>query len=692
MFRHSLLLLLLSLFCCLALIACLPKKTITPAEPVSPATTVVQGPQTVADKAHAAWARGDMMESERLYSLALQDPALPAAVRPQAWERLAMASIANNHTHTGLEVLEAWRTQVAGADNTPGWMPLWERAVDQLQPEDALRRAAVLWRDPLRPAPVRFGAAKRALAGGDPALAEVLTSAYGQSDPAVRGGMERALLGALAPLPDATLQALIGPRPGQDTQFPWSVFLLETARRTAALLPPGTATDPGAAPATPPDPATPAATPDPAADPLAPLLARLGAVRFADPSLKSVLNQAAEGTGQTLADVSLPLPSVQELMTGSVGFSPTCAAMLLPLSGPYASIGASVQAGAAAAQQQMRQAGVSVDLYFIDTQNPNWAGQLAQLPAECVAVGGPMRPDAYALAKAQNTPGGRALFTFLGRLDDGDEGQSAWRFFPSRDDQIMTMLRFARQVGVSEFGIFHPDDGYGNAMAKDFTALASRSGASVSNSMSYPPEAPGQWTKLAGSFVGVRVVNKVPIPSSSFRGVFLPDSWKNMDMIVSTLFFQGDDSQLLMGTSLWEQTLLESPPPVLNNMGLVVFPGMWNPRSLAVPARLLQAGLGGRRVDTWAALGYDFTRFASALNLRPGWTAQDVNMRLEQAQNMTWSMAPLRWQGGRAMQDMFVLAPSTGAPVLVDATAFKQRLDAARGRSERRSARASGRR
>jgi hypothetical protein len=165
-----------------------------------------------------------------------------------------------------------------------------------------------------------------------------------------------------------------------------------------------------------------------------------------------------------------------------------------------------------------------------------------------------------------------------------------------------------------------------------------------------------------------------------------------MDMIISSLFFQGEDSCLLMGVSLWEQALLESPPPVLNNLGLVVFPGMWDSRSLEVPARLLQAGLSGRRADTWAALGYDFVRFASALDLRPGWTVQDVNARLEQARNMRWSMAPLRWQGGLAAQDMFVLTPTRDAPVLVDAGTFKRRFDEARARSDRRAARATGRR
>lgn len=682
MLRHS-----LCLICCLALLgACTPRKIVVPATPVAP-PIVIAPPQTMTEKAAEAWARGDMMESERLYSLALRDPSLPASTRPQAWERLAAAAITNSHTHTGLEVLEAWRTQIPGADNAPGWMHLWERAADQLQPDDVVRRAETLWRDPLRPALVRFGAVRRSLPTGNPALAAVLTGVYSQNDPAGRAGMERELLGALGFLPADALLALVGPAPGPDTQFPWSVFLLETARRTAASLPPG-AVDPATG-----LPVTPVPGADPAASPLTPFLVRLKAVRFADPALLGVLNQAAAGSGQDVPAISMPVPSVQELVAGSLNYAPVCTAMLLPLSGPYAALGASVQAGASTAQQQMQRAGVSIDLRLIDTESPNWLNELTQLPAECVTVGGPLQPDAYAEVKARNVPGGRAVFAFLSKLGEGDEGYAAWRFFPGREDQILAMLRFARQLGVFRFGIFHPEDDYGNAMANEFTSLATRDGGSVTGSMAYPPDAPEQWTQLAGRFVGVRVVNKVPIPSGLFRGIFLPDSWRNMDMVISSLFYQGEDSCLLMGTSLWEQVLLETPQQVLTNvhLGFVVFPGMWNPRSLEVPARLLQAGLSGRRVDTWAALGYDFVRFASALNLRPGWKAQDVNMRLSQIRGMTWSMAPLRWQGGRVSQDMFVLAPAKDAPALIDAGAFKRRFDEARVRSDRRATRAAGR-
>jgi len=544
-----------------------------------------------------------------------------------------------------------------------------------LQPEDVLRRADALWRDTERPASVRFGAARRAVTTADPALSEVFAAAYSQTEQAGQAAMERELLAALGPLPDTTLYMLVGPQPGPDARFPWSVYLLESARRTAATAPAASGAD------------------APEGDPLAPLMARLSAVPFADPSIIGVVrNQMNVGDASAeLPELNLPVPSVQELLAGGVSFQPTCVAMVLPLGGPYGGIGSSIQAGAATAQSQMSQGGVSVDLRFIDTQNPMWVQELASLPPQCVTVGGPIQPDALTVARERGGLAGRAVFAFLGRLDDGQEGYNTWRFFPSRQDQILTMLRFAGQMGVHSFGIFHPDDNYGMGMAQEFSGLVGQAGGTVTSTASYPLSTPEEWAKIAGGFVNVRVVNKVPIPSSPFQGVFLPDSWSNMDMVISTLFYQGEDTQLLMGTSVWEQALLDSPPAVLNNMGLAVFPGMWDARSLEVPARLLAAGLG-RKVDTWAALGYDFVRFAAAAHLEPGMTNADINARLSGAQNMSWAMAPIRWQGGRAAQELFVLAPTKSAPVRVDATAFKQRMDKTKARSERRAARALGKR
>ena len=120
-----------------------------------------------------------------------------------------------------------------------------------------------------------------------------------------------------------------------------------------------------------------------------------------------------------------------------------------------------------------------------------------------------------------------------------------------------------------------------------------------------------------------------------------------------------------------------------------IFPGAWNPHAATAACVELRDALtraGGQGgPDVWSALGFDFVRFASALNLDgPGWTPSVVNERLAAAQLMDWSMAPIRWGGGRAAQEMFIFHPTASGFEPVDEKAFKQRRDEIRARYARR--------
>ena len=59
-----------------------------------------------------------------------------------------------------------------------------------------------------------------------------------------------------------------------------------------------------------------------------------------------------------------------------------------------------------------------------------------------------------------------------------------------------------------------------------------------------------------------------------------------------------------------------------------------------------------------------------------GWDAQQVNSRLQNAQNIDWSMAPMHWNSsGQASQEMFMFTPTADgfAPVNIDE--FKRRME-----------------
>lgn len=305
-------------------------------------------------------------------------------------------------------------------------------------------------------------------------------------------------------------------------------------------------------------------------------------------------------------------------------------------------------------------------------------------------------PDAIILPGSKNTLGDRgitqkrAFFAFVPQLDEGEEGRIAWRFFTSPEDQVTALLRFTGDdLGITSYAALYPDEAYGRRMAQLFADKVAQHGGSVQRSTSYPPSRPEEWNAVAASFVGARKVNDYPVPSATFRAVFLPDGWKHMEALVPNLFYHGEDRQVLLGTALWEQGLAGQKKVDVHNFGLAVFPGAWNPTTptsagMALADALRQAGL--EEPDAWVGLGYDFVRLASRLGVQDGWTPASVNAALTRGQAMSWSIAPMHWStDGRASQDLFLFTPTeTGFEPVAPGT-FKERYERVRERHDQRA-------
>ena len=361
-----------------------------------------------------------------------------------------------------------------------------------------------------------------------------------------------------------------------------------------------------------------------------------------------------------------PQPKPQQAAPATV--AGPCVVLALPNSGPYAPIASKVRHGAQMAQRELAANRVNMRLETVNTEASDWLQRLNALPAACAVVGGPLQARNYAQARESGALEKKAFFTFVPSLEQGDEGARAWRFFPSPQDQVDTLVNFATSgLNIRTYGAFYPTDAYGVRM----TGLLEQSLAShnmLLQKASYNPADQTSWSTAVAPLINAKTPegSKTPVPQTSFEALFLPDSWKNMEMLTTSLLYNGEDRLVLLGTTLWEQSLSGKTVANADKYALAVFPGAWNqpqaPKALQTPG-----------TDFWTALGYDFARFAVSLGLDSRLTTPQITTRAQRASKMIWGMAPISWDNaGVAHQKLFLFGVTASGMAPVDIETFQQ--------------------
>lgn len=345
-----------------------------------------------------------------------------------------------------------------------------------------------------------------------------------------------------------------------------------------------------------------------------------------------------------------------------------CIVLALPASGPYSQLAGRIKAGAELARKELAQRGTQVRLENINTESPDWITRLASLPEACAVVGGPLQDKAYLAARNAGLLEQRVFFAFMPSLEKGQEGVRAWRFFPGPGDQVEALTNFATdQQKIRTYGVFYPADTYGRRMSELMEQSLSKRNIPLQKA-SYNPRAPQSWAAALKPLISPRFSEDghTIVPQTVFEALFVPDSWKNMDMITKALSVNGEDRLVLLGTTLWEQGLAGKQVPEATRYSLAVFPGAWMQASAP-------AALRSRDNNFWNALGYDFINFgaAVALDMRPD--ARFVTSRAQKSAPSVRGLAPMSWDnGGLAHQRMYLfqITPSGMAPL--DEKRFQQ--------------------
>lgn len=596
------------------------------------------------DEAKSAFAAGDYSRAETIAMRLTSDGALGKADHVEACRVLAAAALQNSHPSVALNALEQWRQGAPGADGAKEWQDAWCKGMRALSSHDARTRANEVYQDAKRAPLVRSVAgvflAVRQWQDGElgqtmAALENIYRSAASTQDKAVLEG-RLALELSLAVSSASTLAASALTEENKGA-FPYSIILIDKLRRESQK-----AESRDAAQAT---------------------LQQLSSqITLADPSLFA--GPPSESSISIQSSVGAAIPS------GPVPGQPVVLA--LPLSGQYGAISGKIAAGAQVACNELSASGNQVSLVVIDTDQPDWIARVDGLPKNATVVGGPLRRDDYARAKAQGLTSRRAMFAFLPGLEGAEEGQTAWRFFSSAQDQVDALLGFTSRLGISGYAAFYPEENFGRRMAALFEERAKAVGGSVV-AQAYTPGDQNNWMAAATDLLAA---NKT---GSAFRAIFLPDSWKNMDVIISNFFYQNETRQVLLGTSLWEQGLSGNTFVSMQYYGLAVFPGNWNAAQPTPAGQKLQAGLqttGKEGADFWAGLGYDFARLSVGLGIGEGWNPQAVNAAL-QSNALAWSIAPIRWTNGVAAQQMHLFTPAANGFAPVNEQEFRSAFEEA---------------
>ena len=588
------------------------------------------------EEARAALAAGRYSQAEVLAQKIAGRTSAGSAEGARVYEILAKAAAQNSHPNLALSALDQWRTAKSGVDESEDWQNVWAYSLRQLPNREALSKADAVYGDQSRGAVVRAAAAaftavrrfEEGTLGDAPAALEQAYAAA--SNDSVRRTLERRLAMELAAAStEARNLAASAVTPENETKYPYSIIAIDQLRRQSL-----TSTDREAAQQK--------------------LRDLQGRVSLADPSLfKAVPSAVITVSGGAAAPIAPSGP-----ITGRA------VVLALPLGGQFAGISGKIVSGAEVACKE-----ASATLVVIDTDQPDWAARIDGLPAETAVIGGPLRTEDLNAAKTQGLLQRRAFFAFRPSVDG--EGSSIWRFFPSPEDQIDTLLHFTGGLGITGYATFYPDEPYGRRMAALFAQKAAATGATGVHDASYNPSTPTSWLRSTADLLSANK-NAAHSKSATFQAIFLPDSWKAMDVIVPNIFYYNETRQVLLGTTLWEQGLAGKALTSPQYWSLAVFPGAWNPQASQGAAMKLQnalLGAGKPPADFWAGLGYDFARFASSAPIQGGGSPSAVNAALS-GFNMEWSMAPLRWDGsGHASQELFLLTPAVEggfAPVNVE--------------------------
>lgn len=280
-------------------------------------------------------------------------------------------------------------------------------------------------------------------------------------------------------------------------------------------------------------------------------------------------------------------------------------ALLLPLSGPSAAIGESLQQ---AAELALFQTGSNnITLVPLDTKNtPEAAVEAANLAlAENVdIIIGPLFANAteaiIPVAQERNI----SVLSFSNNTSLLGKGVFLLGFSPQQ--QVKRVTEYAYEQGFRSFSVLAPDDDYGHAAADEMAKVVGAKGLPVRDAQYY--QAADE--KLSESIKGIVDLSKKSDEGIKTEALLVPEGGQTLFAIAKRLTHKGVESGhiQLLGSGQWDD------PETLKNPRLI---GSWFATSDSAPRKQFEESykkIYGEAPHRLASLAYDAIALCAVLS------------------------------------------------------------------------------
>lgn len=255
---------------------------------------------------------------------------------------------------------------------------------------------------------------------------------------------------------------------------------------------------------------------------------------------------------------------------------------LLPLSGSYANYGEEILRGIQLSLQmfEKREDTPDIELIIRDTAgDPDKAvtvlDDLVFNRGVSIILGPLASRTAFPVANRAKELG-ITIVTFSQAENIVDIGDTIFRFYFSPDQEITSLVKIAYDhLNNMNFAIMFPDNAYGQKMRTIFKREVERKGGRLSASVSYATNITDFENPIKDLIeIGLKTpssdedkkqdssasVSKKVSLQLDFDALFIPDTYKRIEMIAPQLVFHDINETQLLGSSLWDSPslLLES--------------------------------------------------------------------------------------------------------------------------------------